>query len=316
MSLLFSSRRLSAAGALALGAALAGGAVTRPALAQSASYQQAVPPTNPNELSGDRMFDRRLDRDEQVLRDLRQIVLQAKASGAPVTVQSAGPDPAIAEMQGKIDDFAQTLQRLNGQIEGLEHNLELTRKGLADSADANRELAARITKLEGAQAAAPAASAAAPMPPGVLGQLPAGAAGAPDQSVAPGGADEILTYRQARQVLDTGDYAGGAAALQDYLARYPNSPRAAEANYWLGRTLAVRNMHPDAAGAYARALKGWPQSLWAGDAVVRLSASLIELKRADDACRAMSEFDQRYAGQAPPTLKARAKDVRTRAACG
>ncbi|HVY33065.1 MAG TPA: tetratricopeptide repeat protein [Caulobacteraceae bacterium] len=316
MSLLYPSQRLSAVWTLAVCAVLAGGALTRPALAQAPGYQQAVPPTNPNELSGDRMFDRRLDRDEQVLRDLRQIVLQAKATGAPVTVTSAGPDPAIAEMQGKIDDFAQTLQRLNGQIESLEHNLELARKGLADSADANRELSARLAKLEGAQAATPTPAAPTSAQPGVLGQLPAGAVGAPDQSAAPGGADEILTYRQARQVLDTGDYAGGAAALQDYLARYPNSPRAAEANYWLGRTLAVRNMHPDAAAAYARALKGWPQSAWAGDAVVRLSASLIELKRADDACRAMSEYDQRYAGQAPQTLKARAKDVRTRAACG
>jgi tol-pal system protein YbgF len=126
----------------------------------------------------------------------------------------------------------------------------------------------------------------------------------------------MVAYRQARHVLDTGDYAGGAAALQDYLARYPASPRAPEANYWLGRTLALQNMHPDAAAAYARALKGWPQTPWAGDAVVRLSASLIELKRADDACRAMSEFDQRYAAKAPVAVKTRARDVRTRAACG
>jgi tol-pal system protein YbgF len=306
-------------GAVLIVAGLAGAAA---AAAQPAGPQQAVPPTDPNELSGNRGYDRRLERDEQTLRDLRQIVLQAKAAGAPVTVKDAGPDPAIIDMQSKIDDFDQTLRRLNGQVEGLQHDLDLTRKALSDAADANRDLTARVVKLEGlVQGLQPApAQAVAPGPgagTGVLGQLPANAVPpTADQSTAPGGADEILAYRQARQVLDTGDYAGGGAALRDYLSRYPNSPRAPEANYWLGRTLALQNMHADAAAAYARSLKGWPQSPWAGDSVVRLSASLVELKRADDACRALSEYDQRYAAKAPIAVKARARDVRARAACG
>jgi tol-pal system protein YbgF len=249
--------------------------ICTPALAEPAGPQPAVPPADPNELSGNRGIDRRLDRDEQTLRDLRQIVLQAKASGKPVEVKDAGPDPALSDMQSKIDDFDQTLRRLNG-------------------------------------ASPPAAQGAAP----AQGQPPASDAASADQSVQPGGADEILAYRQARQVLDTGDYAGGAKALQDYLEHYPTSPRAPEANYWLGRTLALQNLHADAAGAYARSLKGWPQAGWAGDAVVRLSVSLIELKRADDACRALVEFDQRYAAKAATAVKARAKDARTRAACG
>jgi tol-pal system protein YbgF len=312
----------------ALGAVLACGAATGARAAPPAGPQQAVPPPDASELSGNRGIDHRLDRDEQTLRDLRQIVLQAKATGVPVTVKDAGPDPAIVDMQAKIDDFDQTLRRLNGQVEELQHNLDLTRKALSDATDANRDLTARVVKLEGlvqAMQAPPAPAAAGPAPgagTGVLGQLPANAVPpsavppSADQSNAPGGADEILAYRQARQILDSGDYAGGAAALQDYLAHYPASPRASEANYWLGRTLALQNMHADAAAAYARALKGWPQSPWAGDAVVRLSASLLELKRADDACRALSEYDQRYAAKAATAVKVRAKDVRARAACG
>ena len=116
-------------------------------------------------------------------------------------------------------------------------------------------------------------------------------------------------------MLDSGDYAGGGKALQDYIARYPSSPRTAEANYWLGRSLAVQNMQPDAAAAYARALKGWPQSSWAGDAVLRLSAALVEMKRADDACAALGEFERRYAAKAAATVRTRARDLRARAAC-
>ena len=291
------------------------------ALAQAAGYQQVVPPADPNELSGNRGIDRRLDRDEQTLRDLRQIVLQAKASGKPVEVKDAGPDPALTDVQSRIDDFDQSLRRLNGEVESLQHNLDMANKALADATAANQALAARVDKLEAAlQAGQPAGAPTAgggPAQGGVLGQLPAGAVpAAPDQSAQPGPADEILAYRQARQVLDTGDYAGGAKALQDYLAQYPTSPRASEANYWLGRTLALQNLHADAAAAYARSLKGWPQTTWAGDAVVRLSASLVELKRPDDACRALVEFDQRYAAKAAAAVKTRAKDARTRASCG
>jgi tol-pal system protein YbgF len=313
-------RRRAPALASAVLAALICGASWGASAAPPAGPQQAVPPTDPNELSGNRGYDRRLERDEQTLRDLRQIVLQAKAAGVPVTVKDAGPDPAIIDMQAKVDDFDQTLRRLNGQVEELQHSLDLAKKALSDAADANRDLTARVVKLEGlVQAAAPppAQPAAGPTAGASAGQLSAAPPpGTPDQSSAPGGADEILAYHQARQVLDSGDYAGGAAALQDYLARYPASPRAPEANYWLGRTLALQNMHADAAAAYARSLKGWPQSAWAGDSVVRLSASLIELKRADDACRALSEYDQRYAVKAAAAVKARAKDVRARAACG
>ena len=317
-----SKPRRAAVRSWALAAALISAGATSALAAPTAGPQQAVPPIDPNELSGNRGYDRRLDRDEQTLRDLRQIVLQAKAAGVPVTVKDAGPDPAIVDIQAKVDDFDQTLRRLNGQVEELQHNLDLTRKALSDATDANHDLTARVAKLEGLiQASAPPPQ---PVGPAVSAGAGAGApaqasaapsAGTPDQSSAPGGADEILSYRQARQVLDTGDYAGGAAALQDYLAHYPTSPRAPEANYWLGRTLALQNMHADAAAAYARSLKGWPQSAWAGDAVVRLSASLIELKRADDACRALSEYDQRYAAKAATAVKARAKDAHARAAC-
>jgi len=127
--------------------------------------------------------------------------------------------------------------------------------------------------------------------------------------------DEPGAYRAARRTLDSGDYVGGAQALQDYLERYPTSPRAPEANYWLGRTLAVRNMQAEAAGAYARALKGWPQTSWAGDAVVRLASSLVELKRGSDACKALAEFDSRYRAKATPAVRTRAKDVGGQASC-
>jgi tol-pal system protein YbgF len=288
--------------------------------ADTGVYQPAVPAPAPTEMTGDRGIDKRLERDEKALRELRGIVLQAKASGSPVSVRDAGPDPQLADIESKLDDLDHTLSRLNAQVETVTHDLDGVRRAVADANDANKALSARLDRLEAQlQGGAQPQAGGAPPQTGVLGQLPvqgpAPQASTADQGAAPAVADEVLAYRQARQVLDSGDYAGGAAALQDYLARFPASPRAPEANYWLGRTLALQNMHVEAAAAYARSLKGWPQTAWAGDALVRLSGSLIELKRADDACRALDEFGARYAAKATPALRVRAKETRNRAAC-
>jgi tol-pal system protein YbgF len=127
--------------------------------------------------------------------------------------------------------------------------------------------------------------------------------------------DEAGAYRAARRTLDSGDYAGGAQALQEYLDKYPKSPRAGEANYWLGRTLALRNMQTEAAEAYAKSLMGWPQTSWAGDAVVRLASTLVELKRERQACGALAEFNNRYRAKATAAIRTRAKDLSGQASC-
>lgn len=317
-------------------------ALAAPALAQRTPDlpQPAVPAPAPGEVLDNKGIERRLQRDEQALRELRQIVLQSKAQGNPVTVKDAGPDPEVEALKQRISDLEETLRRQTGQMEEIARNAQQASKAAADAAQANQALAQRLDRVEqpllaaGAAALAQQQGAPGPGAPGPQAAPPQGQTGGtlgtlragpgqprdiqdnPEDTVGKGAAnDEPGAYRNARKVLDSGDYAGGAAALRDYLDRYPTSPRAPEASYWLGRTLAVQNMQAEAAGAYARALKGWPQSSWAGDAVVRLASSLVELKRGSDACKALAEFDNRYRAKAAPQIRARAKDVGGQASC-
>jgi tol-pal system protein YbgF len=299
--------------------------------------QQAVPAPDGSELVNNRGIERRLERDEKDLRDLRRIVLQARAQGAPVEVREAGPDPQVEALQQRINDLEETLRRQTGQMETLSHDAQLAARSAADANDANRALLGRLDTVEKQLQAMSAAAQPGPPPQqqggngypngssrypdggnGSLGTQPRGDQGYAQQQPPPsaGPGDEAQAYRSARQILDDGDYVGGASALQNFLQTYPSSQRAPEANYWLGRTLAIRNMHSEAAAAYARALRGWPKSTWGGDAVVRLAASLIELQRSPDACRALAEFDNRYSGAASPAVKSRARDTRASAACG
>lgn len=258
-------------------------------------YQEAVPPPEAYETTNNKAVDRRLDRTEKALRELRSIVLKAQAQGAPVEVRPVGPDPVVTDLQQRFGDLEATVRDLTGQQERLRFDLDQARR---DAAAAQAQVVALTQKLEQAQAP----PEITPPPPGTP------AAAAP--------VNEAGAYAQARQLIDSGDFAGGAAAMDAFIQDYPRSSRIGTANYWAGRALAARSRHTEAAAAFARSLKGWPQATWAADAVVQLAGSLTAMKRPADACKALTEFDTRYAAKASASVKALAVRTRTNADCG
>jgi tol-pal system protein YbgF len=246
---------------------------------------------------------KRLDRFEKELREVRQIVLQAHATGQPVEIKEAGPDPQVVALQGRIDETNDMVRHLTGEIETLTHQLDLARKDAEDSRAQTAALADRIDKLEKLTAAM---APATPPPPG---------AAAPSADAAPPPQDPKAAYAHARQMLEDGDYAGAAVALQAYIDRYGDTPSGPTARYWLGEAKFIQKDYAGAATAYLGAIRGWPKTAWAPEAVVKLSQALVELGKPKDACGALGELDRRYPHSTPAT-KARAAGVRTRAQCG
>ena len=243
---------------------------------------------------------RRLDRMEKVIRELRAIVFQGRDIGKPVVVQPAETDYQIQELTRRAADLEQTLRRLNGQIETLTNDVAQSRRA-ADAAQAQtKALTDRLAALE--QQAAPAPPPAAP------GDQP------PAPPAADAGAGATDAFSQSRQLMLSGDYDAAERSWQDFVTRYADHPKAPEARYWLGKTLAVRGAHNDAAAAYIQSIRGWPQASWAPDAVVDLSRELIALKKTSDACQMLAEFDRRYP-KAMPAAKSRAVAARAQAKC-
>jgi tol-pal system protein YbgF len=243
---------------------------------------------------------RRLDKMEQLLRELRAIVYQGRDSGKPVVVQPAETDYQLQELTRRLADLEQSLTRVNGALETSNHDLMIARRDI-DALKA--EAKAQAEKLAAAQAQAAATVAPAPTEtaptPGLAG---------------PPAATASESFAQARQLMLGGDYDGAEAAFSDYVARYGDSPKGPEARYWLGKTLTARSAYADAAGAYIGAIRGWPQTSWAPDAVVELSRALIQLKKPADACQTLGELARRYP-KAPPAVLSRAASARTQAKC-
>ena len=245
--------------------------------------------------------------------------------------------------------MAEQLRTMTGQNEVLQHDLDETRRTAeqngADAAAYRQAADARVARLEAQLAATQPAAAPPPTPPEAAAYaapppvtLPpsnrppvsargaaltartqagdTGRFGAPDAPAsAPAVAAATDAFGDAFGRFQAADYAGAQAGFEGYVARNPTGARTPEARYWLGQSLFMRETYPQAARAYAEALRGWPKAKWAPDATVRLAQSLAEINQSASACAALSEFGRRYAAAAPAAVKTRAAATRTRAAC-
>lgn len=260
--------------------------------------------------------DKRLDRMEKQLREVRSIVLQAHATGAPVEIKEAGPDPQVISLTSRLDDMEQTLRGMTGQFESLQHDLAVARGDAANAKAQSAALADRLDKLE-RQVAALAPAPPPPAPgagagPGADGGLAGQAAQGQAQAQGPG--DPKAAYASARQLLLDGDYKAASAAFQDYVDRFGDTANARPARYWLGETKFIQEDYAGAAVAYAGAIRGWPDTPWAPDAMVKLSLSLTQMNRTKDACNALIELPRRYP-HASAAAQARAAAARQKAGC-
>lgn len=241
---------------------------------------------------------RRVERMEKVVRELRSIVFQMRDTGKPVVVQPADTDARMLEMGERLKDLEDTLRRLNGSLESTTFELDQAKRDNAALKTQVQALSEKLAKVE-SDLAAGAAPPAAP--------APAAAASA-------SAGDPAKDFTEARQLMLAGDYDAAESAFSAYVANYPDAPRAPEASYWWGKTLSVRGAHADAAKAYIGAIRGWPQTSWAPDAVVELARALVALKKPADACQTLAEFSRRYP-KAPAAVASRAAATRAQAKC-
>ena len=252
---------------------------------------------------------------EKQLRQLREIILQARDTGQPVSVRvTSGPDPALDGLQMRLDDLEQAARTRNDQIDTLTHDLDVAKKDAADAHTEARSLEQRLDRIEGRLKAiddseTAAAAAAGPAPAGPspnAGQLP----GPPP----PPTGDSAEAFQRAKQLLLQGQYAAASGAFQNFVETYGDTPDGPEARYWLGDTLYIRGLYADAATSYIGAIRGWPQTGWAPQAVVKLARTLVAMNNLPAACKTLVELTRRYPAASDQT-KAEASNVHAAAQC-
>lgn len=124
-------------------------------LTAAPALPQADPLTDPLPRALGQQADRRLDRVEQTLREMRAILYQGRDTGRAVIVQPAETPGQIEVLTRKVDDLEGTLRTINSQLDALNADIASLRRESADAAAVQQQrqaasatLVARIDALE------------------------------------------------------------------------------------------------------------------------------------------------------------------------
>ncbi|MET4677458.1 MULTISPECIES: tol-pal system protein YbgF [unclassified Luteibacter] len=225
--------------------------------------------------------------------------------------QQSQAQAGTTTLVNQVNDLQQQVSQLQGQIEELQHqNQQLQDSQKAQYADVDSRLG-RIEK-GGAPAGQPAAAQGTPpavaQPPATSsqGNAAAGAAGAAASSAAaappagapsqPANADQQAAYDAAFKSLRAGDYVTASRGFRDFLVKYPDSPLAPNAYYWLGESYYVTMNYPVAIEAFQRLVKQYPQSDKVSDGLLKVGYCQIELKQQDAAIATLKQVGTKYPG--------------------
>lgn len=254
---------------------------------------------------------------------------EEKAARLQFQQHEQAQDSSIATLNQRVGDVEDSLRRLTGQAEQLDHRLselgermtrmqkdfdyklcELAAQQLgatADSGDQNG-LPCNSTAQEGSPAAPgsnghppPASGQAIHLapPPGVLGTLPRNDAANPaQQSSAPptqfASIDARAQFDGALNMLGKGRYEEASAAFRSFADTYPQDELASQAIYWVGDIAFVQKDYSGAARAFAEELKKYPDSPRAAEGMLKLGQSLIAMNQRKEGCRALGTLPNEY----------------------
>jgi tol-pal system protein YbgF len=244
--------------------------------------------------------------------------------------QQAQANQANASTINQISELQQQNAQLQGKIEELQHQLQTMQDtGKSQYVDLDTRLGRLEGNRTGAPGAGPTAASAATTPPpasadsttddmmapppeaasvtpvgGRAAAAPAGAAAA--KAPAPKAADpaQQTAYNAAFTALRGGDFAASAKGFKDFLTKYPDSPLAPNAYYWLGESYYGATNYSVALEAFKRLVGHWPTSEKAPDALLKMGYCQQLLKQQNEAVATLKSVSVKYPGSKAASLAA------------
>lgn len=219
--------------------------------------------------------------------------------GRVSALESQLKSQTLLEMLNQIERINGELARLRGQIEVMAHEVETTQKR---QRDLYTDLDARLRKLEsGAATPPPAATPAAPATETAPAAPPA-----PATAPAPTADTELKDYEAAHALFKSGKHAQAAEAFEKFLATYPDSKYAPNAQYWIGYSLFSQKNYKAAIAAQQKLVQKYPDHQKVPDALYNIANSQIQLADIDGARQTLKNLIAKYPlSEAAPLAKKR-----------
>ena len=262
---------------------------------------------------------------ERLERQLRQVQRQVFPRGQPADTAGLSTEPAATQS---------SVRTIDARLNGLERQLaEILRQSeengnrltvmQAEIARIKTEQDDRLGALERAGAASPApvAGATPAGPPASVNTAgnapvtrPVAAATGP---TAPAGADDPgeIAYDEGYQLWRTGKYDQAITSLRAFSSAFPRHRRASWANNLAGRALLDKGEPRAAAEALLANYRGNPKGERAADSLYYLGQSLMQLKQAEQACKAYEELEAVYGAAMRDELKRLLPPAKAAASC-
>lgn len=292
------------------------------AVALSALAGAAMPAWGQSDL---REMQNRIQRLETEIQTLNQQVYRGGGNRTGATAGAAMGSGAPGN--NVAADFEVRLQRLESEMQTLTGRYEEAGFQIGQLRDQLTKMQAdidfRLSRLEQGQTGglgantgdAPKSDAGASKPAGDSAARPAETSPPADPrvgSLPSGSAQEQYDY--AFNLLRQADYANAETAFAQFLKANPDHTLSANAQYWMGETLYVRNKFKEAAVAFAEGYQKYPKSNKAPDSLLKLALALSAMKANEDACAALGELQTKYK-DAPATIKRRGEQEKNRLKC-
>ena len=222
---------------------------------------------------------------------------QRQAAEVRVTaLESQLKSQGLVDLLNQIERLNAEINKLNGRIEVMAHDIEVTQKR---QRDLYGDLDGRLRKLETIPAAAapaaapqPATTASAP-PPAVSSPEPTPAV--PATPAAPvDSAAELKSYEAAHNLFKAGEYKDAAEAFEKFIATYPTSKYGPSAQYWIGYAHFSRKNYKAAITSQQKLIKTYPDNHKVPDAMYNIANSQIQLSDIDAAKQTLRTLVEKY----------------------
>lgn len=219
----------------------------------------------------------------------------------------------LFNLLNQVESLQQEVRALRGALEEQSHRLQqLEKRHQEISGDLDR----RLQTVESVGGNPPAGlDAAAPPSPATAAVAPEGMAPAQSSPTGPlpaTGADiepapnapeaEKQTYQQAFGLLKAGQYDNAIAGFIGFLAQYPNSAYADNAQYWVGEAYYVTRKFDPAIMEYSKLMQAYPDSPKVPHALLKIAYSYDELGQKAEAKAKLQELINGYPGSTAAKL--------------
>jgi tol-pal system protein YbgF len=259
--------------------------------------------------------------------------------------QEQAQDAGISTLNERASDLEESLRRLTGQVEQLDHRIDemnerLTRMqkdfdyklcslaaqqlGATNGSDDQGGLPCGGQQRGAATQAQGTAEASGPPvrlapPPGVLGTLPESAVAGTQEGASPPPSEVASTdtrsqFDAAMNLLAKAQYDEARAAFRSFVDNNPKDELAPQAIYWVADIAFVQKDFAGAAHTFAEGLKNYPASPRAPESMLKLGQSLIALNQKKEGCLALDALPSKYRS-ASKTVTERALAARKEAHC-